>query len=232
MSRPRHRFGQQPGRIPATMLRALSAELSEPGRYSRGKRYAADGAVTDIEIRAGEVTGEVLGSRREPYRVSLCADPDRVTISGDLTTAGSAVAFIPDRTEMSVECTCPDGAGGAMCKHAIAVLLVFADEVSIEPELLARWRGATVDAPDDDGGGDRRDPARSRAAREAAPRVDVLASMLASPVPVPPMPNLRSLAPQPVTTPRSTRTAQTDILDAVLTDAIAEITRGRPTRRP
>jgi len=234
MTRPRKAFGQQPGRLAATMLRALSAELSDPGRYSRGKGYARDGAVIDIEIRAGEVVGQVLGSRRDAYRVSLLAvaAPIRGGEPMQLTEAANVVALIPDRTEMSVRCNCPDGDGGMMCKHAIAVLLVFADEVSIEPELLARWRGATVDAPDDDGGGDRRDPARSRAAREAAPRVDVLASMLASPVPVPPMPNLRSLAPQPVTTPRSTRTAQTDILDAVLTDAIAEITRGRPTRRP
>ncbi len=214
--RPRQAFGQQPGRLAATMLRALSAELSDPSRYARGKAYARDGAVIDIEVRPGEVAGEVLGSRRDAYRVSLFADPAprRGGSEASLASPANVVPMIPDRTEISIDCTCPDASGGLMCKHAIATLLVFADEVSIEPELLARWRGR------DDG--ERSEPAR-RAQREPAPRVDVLAPLLASPAPLPPPPNLRSLDPKP--TPRASRTAHTDLLDELLADAIATIRR-------
>ena len=214
--RPRQAFGQQAGRLAATMLRALSAELSDPGRYSRGKSYARDGAVIDIEIRPGEVAGQVLGSRRDAYRVSLFADPAPLRGGADmsLSTPANVVALIPDRTEVSVDCTCPDAGGGLMCKHAIAVLLVFADEVSIEPELLARWRGQRT-------AGETDAPRR----REPAPRVDVLAPLLSSPVPLPPAPNLRSLTPHPIDTPRAARAPHSDLLDALLAEALAVIRR-------
>ena len=75
MSRPRRSLGNQPGRLVATMLRALAAELSDPGRYARAKAYARDGAVIEIDIRPGVVAGLVLGSRRDPYEVLLVADP-------------------------------------------------------------------------------------------------------------------------------------------------------------
>jgi len=217
MSRPRKAFGQQPGRLAATMLRALSAELSDPGRYSRGKGYARDGAVIDIEIRPGEVAGQVLGSRRDAYKVvlSAVAAPLRGGDAGDLTMAANVVALIPDRTELSVRCNCPDGDGGMMCKHAIAVLLVFADEVSIEPDLLTRWRGGPT--------AERAEVPRRDAA--PAPRVDVLAPMLKSPVPLPPLANLRSLTVHPVTTPTSMRSPHTDLFDALLADALSVIRR-------
>ena len=216
--RPRQAgFGQQPGRLAATMLRALSAELSDPTRYSRGKSYARDGAVIDIEVRPGEVAAEVLGSRRDAYKVSLFADPAPLRGGADtsLTSPANVVALIPDRTEIAIECTCPDAGGGLMCKHAIATLLVFADEVAIEPELLARWRGQHD--------GERAEPERQR--REPAPRVDVLAPLLSSPVPLPPPPNLRSLTPKPIDTPRAARTDHTDLLDQLLADALATIRR-------
>src|SRR5690606_17158234 len=141
MSRPRRSFGQQPGRLVATMLRALAAELSEPGRYARGKAYARDDAVIEIDIRPEVVTGLVLGSRREPYSVTLAADP---VAAEEIDAAvpesvSSMTMLIPGRDELAVSCSCPD-AVGALCKHAIALLLVFADETSIEPELLVRWR--------------------------------------------------------------------------------------------
>ena len=142
VSRPRHAFGAQPGRLPATLLRALCAELSDPARYRRAKDYARDGAVIDLDVRPGAVVGEVLGSRRSPYRVTIVADP-----VDDAASVTSPVMLIPERTELAVACTCPDADSGAMCKHALALLLVFADEVSIEPELLARWRAPGDLAP-------------------------------------------------------------------------------------
>jgi hypothetical protein len=199
------------------MLRAFSAELSDPGRYSRGKSYARDGAVIDIEVRSGEVEGRVLGSRRDAYEVSLFAEPAPLRGGTDtsLTTPANVVALIPDRTDIAIACTCPDADGGLMCKHAVATLLVFADEVAIEPDLLARWRGH------DDG----RPPQPARQRREPVPRVDVLAPLLASPVPIPPPPKLRSLAPNTTATPRAARTEHTDLLDELLAEALAMIRR-------
>ena len=178
VSRPRHAFGNQPGRVVAAMLRALAAELSDPGRYSRAKAYARDGAVIEIDIRPQTVTGLVLGSRRQPYEVLLAADAasaEEIAVA-DPAVLGSMTMLVPGREELSVACTCPDAAGfvGGLCKHAVALLLVLADETSIEPELLVRWR-----SPDPD---DRvraldahRLPGRGRPSAPVATRVDVLA---------------------------------------------------------
>ena len=68
MTAPRRSVGTNPaGRLPAAMLRALAAELSDPGRFTRAKAYARDGAVIDIEVEPGQARGLVQGSRYEPY---------------------------------------------------------------------------------------------------------------------------------------------------------------------
>lgn len=148
MSRPRTPFGaDRPGLMAATTIRVLAAEMSDPGRFARGKRYFSDRAVTDIVVGHGVVTAEVLGSRREPYVVTI------------ETRAGDGV---PSRADVTVRCTCPDddGWGRSACKHAVAALLTLGDELTIEPELLPRWRrsdtvttddGTTDDGTTDDG---------------------------------------------------------------------------------
>jgi len=231
VSRPRHAFGAQPGRLPATLLRALCAELSDPARYRRAKDYARDGAVIDLDVRPGAVVGEVLGSRRSPYRVTIAADP-----VDDAAAATSPVMLLPERTELAVACTCPDADSGAMCKHALALLLVFADEVSIEPELLVRWRasggsaaagtvrlrgrGATASRP-------RSDPARDRDRSSAPASVDVLAPLLASPTPIGALGPMTPLPPEALLTPPARADAMSALLDRVLADAIATIRRTR-----
>jgi hypothetical protein len=130
MSRPRKPFGPNPpGRLPATMLKVLAAEMSDQGRLSRGRRYHQDDAITDIVIGHGSVTAEVQGSRPEPYIVTIEVD------------AGEG---IPRRSEIWATCTCPDdsGTGADLCKHAVAVMFALSDEVSIDPDLLERWRAS------------------------------------------------------------------------------------------
>ena len=205
MTRPRHAFGQQPGRLVATMLRALAAELSEPGRYSRGKAYARDGAVIDIDIQPGVLSGLVLGTRPDPYQARLVADPanaDELS-RADNPHAATMSLLIPGRDELAVWCTCPD-ADGMLCKHAIAVLLVFADEASIEPDLLPRWRTPPGDGTPLIRAGERRLTPRGRAlstgdvrvtstpSQPAPPtvRVDVLAGLLAAAGPLPQLPRI------------------------------------------
>lgn len=135
MSRPRRPYGGDlPGRLQATMIRVLAAELSDQGRLARGKRYWSDGAVVDIVVGHGAVTAEILGSRPDPYVVTLeaAADP-------------SGRGAVPSKRELWIGCTCPDdsGTGAEACKHAVAALFTLADEVSIEPSLLERWRRGT-----------------------------------------------------------------------------------------
>jgi len=176
VTRPRKPFGaQQPGRLPATMMKVLAAEMSDPGRLRRGKQYAKDGSVSDIIVEAGIVTCEIQGSRATPYIASLEVTP------GD---------GMPLRRDVHAVCSCPDDDNwdGHACKHVIATMFVFSDELLIEPELLDVWRGnegnvagdedaaagdeddADLDAEDDDadddggggGGGDDADIPRRR----------------------------------------------------------------------
>ena len=128
MSRPRKPFGtNQPGRLQSTMMKVLAAEMSDPQRSRKGKRYAADGSVIDITIEEGTVIAEVQGSRATPYVATLEVSP------GD---------GMPLRRDLHAHCTCPDDDNwnDRICKHVVALMYTFADELLIEPELLDVWR--------------------------------------------------------------------------------------------
>lgn len=135
MSRPRKPYGPNPpGRLPATMVKVLAAELTDAGRLNRGKRYWADDAVIDIVVGHGSVTGEVQGGRRDPYVVTIEAEPGE---------------GVPSKREVWVRCTCPDDTGTGACKHAVAVLFALSDEVAIEPSVIERWRAGRTTPPRD-----------------------------------------------------------------------------------
>jgi hypothetical protein len=129
MSRPRKPFGSaHRGRLPATMVKVLAAEMSDPTRLRRGKQYAHDGSVTDIIIEPGLVTCEVQGSRPTPYIAQVEVAP------GD---------GMPLRRDITAQCTCPDDENwdNRACKHVVAAMFVLSDELLLEPELLDVWRG-------------------------------------------------------------------------------------------
>jgi len=152
VSRPRKPFGaRQPGRLPSTMMKVLAAEMSDPQRLRRGKHYAKDGSVLDIEVEPGVVSCEIQGSRSTPYLASL------------EVTAGDGM---PLRRDVSAICTCPDSDNfdGYACKHVIAAMFAFSDELLIEPELLDVWRRRESTDADrggvDDGADDQTDASR------------------------------------------------------------------------
>ena len=131
MTRPRKPFGaNHPGRLPATMMKVLAAEMSDPSRLRRGKQYAKDGSVIDIVIDPGTVTCEIQGSRSTPYIAVVAVRP------GD---------GMPLRRDVQFTCTCPDDENwdGYACKHVVATMFTFSDELLLEPELLDVWRGRT-----------------------------------------------------------------------------------------
>ncbi|HWL43088.1 MAG TPA: hypothetical protein VNQ73_09100 [Ilumatobacter sp.] len=148
MSRPRKPYGNPPGRLAATMLKVLAAELSDGGRLTRGKQLWASDAVVDIVVGHGAVTAEVQGSRSQPYVVTVEAEPGEGT---------------PRKADLWVQCTCPDdaGTGAQACKHAVATLFALSDEIAVEPTLLDRWRA-----------GRRRDGARHVPERDPEPPPD------------------------------------------------------------
>ena len=202
MSPPRRTFGPNPpGRVAGAMLRALAAELSDPARFTRAKVYARDGLVLDIVVEPGVVRGEVQGSRYDPYVTELhVGGADR-----DVGSARTEVALlIPERDEIAASCTCPDSDtwGGALCKHVLATVLVLADEITIEPELLAHWRSAPPAA------------SRPRTARATEDDVDVLAPLLVARAAFPDPPRLPPRLPMAMPAAAGEATA-------VLADALA-----------
>jgi hypothetical protein len=216
--------------VVAAMLRALAAEVSDPGRYARAKAYARDGAVIEIDVRQQAVTGLVLGSRREPYEVLLATDPATAEelAAADAATLGSMTMLVPGREELSVACSCPDASGGfgALCKHGVAVLLVFADETSIEPELLVRWRSAADPAHRAAQPNASRLRGRGHQTTPGATRVDVLAGLIAARTPLPELPRIA-----PFRLPPPPAAGLTDRLGRLLhelyDDAVTAASRGR-----
>jgi hypothetical protein len=133
VSRPRKPFGaNHRGRLPATMMKVLAAEMSDPSRLRRGKQYAKDGSVLDIVIDPGTVTCEIQGSRSTPYIAVVTVTP------GD---------GMPLRRDVGFTCTCPDNDNwdNHACKHVVATLFTLSDEMLLEPELLDLWRNRTSD---------------------------------------------------------------------------------------
>jgi hypothetical protein len=121
----------------SAMLSAGVAEIADPQRFRRGRAYRRDDAVVSLDVEPGVVSGGVQGSRPTPYNVEVRVGPGPAGVSG--------AALVPSAKTLRISCTCPDW--DDPCKHAIAVLLEFADRVGDNPELLATWRSGSTVAP-------------------------------------------------------------------------------------
>lgn len=127
-------LSEREGRLLSTMINVLIAGLSDPQRLSRGRTYARQGAVVDVHLEAGRLTGAVQGSRARPYEVTIRVD--------DADAFDTLAALVPSRDEIDFSCTCPDW--DDPCKHAVAVMVTFAEQIGQDPSLLGRWRGEPV----------------------------------------------------------------------------------------
>jgi len=138
-------------------------------RLARGRAYARNGRVLDIEISRGVVRARVQGSARQPYRIEMAVEPfddgvwDRVIgalarqaiyvakmLAGDLPAevvqlcqSAEAPLFPDHPDEIRMHCSCPDWA--VPCKHVAAVHYALAAELDRDPFLLFRLRGKTRD---------------------------------------------------------------------------------------
>jgi len=136
-------------------------------RLGRGRAYARRGQVLNITIGKGLVTGQVQGSRSQPYRVSI--EVKTIPKSGWTKLAqaigGQAIfaaqllagrmpenieavfqqadlSLFPQRLkDLETECSCPDWSNP--CKHIAAVYFLLGEEFDRDPFLIFTLRGLT-----------------------------------------------------------------------------------------
>ncbi len=140
----------------------------DPNRLPRGRTYARTGAVSGLEVRAGEIVAAVQGSRAKPYKVTVRVrtysnkEWDRTLkalasqvghlaalldgemppgVADDLEAA--RIDLLPVAGEVQPRCSCPDWA--EPCKHSAAVCYLVADTFDEDPFLLFLMRGRDRD---------------------------------------------------------------------------------------
>lgn len=131
-------------------------------RLPRGRSYLRNGSVVDLQITSGKVMALVMGSslysidiRIEALKkprwasvVGACAgkiDSVVEVLSGKLSTGvmevvcNAETGLFPSGKEISLRCSCPDGA--RLCKHLAAVLYGIGARLDVEPGLFFVLRG-------------------------------------------------------------------------------------------
>lgn len=134
-------------------------------RLTRGRTYARGGAVLNIDIKPGQVTAKVQGSRPTPYSVTVRLDRlndaqwgqalDAIAgqalfaaklLAGEMPqtieeafTAAQVPLFPRQAGDLSTKCSCPDTANP--CKHIAAVHYLLGERFDEDPFLLFELRG-------------------------------------------------------------------------------------------
>ncbi|MGF1588113.1 MAG: SWIM zinc finger family protein [Pleurocapsa sp.] len=136
-------------------------------RLERGRSYAREGNVLNMEFADSKVKAVVQGSDAEPYRVSLSLDSfsnedwdfvitkmsEKAVFSAQLLagempetieavfTASGLSLFPFTLNEVRSRCSCPDKANP--CKHIAAVYYQLGDRFSEDPFIIFQLRGRT-----------------------------------------------------------------------------------------
>jgi len=130
-------------------------------RLPRGRTYARNGSVVDLQIEPGKVTSMVSGS--ELYHITIKIKPlaegswNSVKsqcggqigsmvelLQGKLSKGVMEIVthrndgMFPKPAEIEMSCSCPDWAG--MCKHVAATLYGVGNRLDHQPELLFKLR--------------------------------------------------------------------------------------------
>jgi len=134
-------------------------------RLGRGRNYARQGHIVDIEIGKGFVTAHVQGSRDAPYLVrmhfsmlsstdwkkvtrALVARPDlavelgmgQIPESIESVFEDQHLSLFPNASgDLKAACSCPDNANP--CKHVAAVYYLLGEEFDRDPFLIFQLRG-------------------------------------------------------------------------------------------
>lgn len=129
--------------------------LEDPNRLPRGRTYARQERVTELELSPGLVQAKVWGSDRYATQLSVRvltdAEWDHVLDTIMLQAANSAALLagevpqaigdlvLPGRGDLGPDCSCPDWA--EPCKHAAALCYTIADLFDDDPFALLTLRG-------------------------------------------------------------------------------------------
>ena len=134
-------------------------------RLSRGRSYARKGQVASLEVKKGNVSAKVQGSRATPYRVSIgfktysekqWEQVIELLIDQPIFAARLLGNEMPEEIEevfekakiplfpkrqkdLKTECSCPDWSNP--CKHIAAVFYLMAESFDHDPFLLFKLRG-------------------------------------------------------------------------------------------
>jgi uncharacterized Zn finger protein len=149
-------------------------------RLGRGKNYALSGQVTEMRLEGPHVEATVVGSRPDPYRVTVDFRAPAGAAHARLVAALKAepmrlARLLVDDLPLEVESLfraegCDLFPGGKLapgvydmttrcscpdyanpCKHSSAVLLILGEEVARRPMTLLELRGLTVEELCDEG---------------------------------------------------------------------------------
>ena len=138
-------------------------------RLPRGRTYARNGNVLDIDIENGQVLAKVQGSRPRPYDVKINLkkfSPKEIAKIKEIIASNPAIAselslgklpesllsilemeklFILPQSwdDISADCSCPDWANP--CKHLAAVYYILANEIDKNPFLIFNLRGVSTE---------------------------------------------------------------------------------------
>ncbi len=138
-------------------------------RLQRGRSYARNGQVLDLDISPGNVTARVQGSRPTPYKVSIqlpqLKDNEWAKVieamgaqavfsakllSGEMPNEIEEIfntvktpLFPTTQAQLITDCSCPDYSNP--CKHIAAVYYLISEQFDADPFLIFTLRGRTRD---------------------------------------------------------------------------------------
>jgi len=148
-------------------LNALN-HIDFDNRLPRGRAYASNGSVRDFRILNNRIEGEVQGSRRYPYDISIEVPLFSQTQKEKLLLAINNNPFLISQLlnrqlpqelhllahdqeirlfpsswkDLKMECSCPDWA--VPCKHLAAVIYLLANEIDANPFLVLQLHGLNL----------------------------------------------------------------------------------------
>jgi len=140
----------------------LEAYSDYDNRLPRGRTYARNGSVIDLQIEAGRVRAMVSGSsfydvdikitplakkRWNTIKIQCAGKIDSMVelLQGSISKGVMEIVtrhgegLFPSPKEISLSCSCPDWA--TMCKHVAAALYGVGARLDHEPEMLFTLRG-------------------------------------------------------------------------------------------
>ena len=131
-------------------------------RLPRGRSYARNGSILDLQIEKGCITAMVSGSSLYRIKIEISTIPANLwkniksecaqsihsimdLLRGKLSDSvmkcltAPKVGMFPQPKEIKLRCSCPDSAG--LCKHLAAVMYGIGNRLDTDPELLFTLRG-------------------------------------------------------------------------------------------